>query len=524
VGGPAARRAAMTAETAAPAVRGGWTRDLQFSPAVLLAGVLVLATALRVLALGRAGHVEADETFTVWIARHAWSSLPALLRLTDTHPPGFYVLMKTWIGAVGQAPAAIRLPSVALGVLSVFLTYEVMRRLTAQPTALLGALLVAVSPIQIMVSQQATAYALLTALTLGATLALLEGVQRGGVARWSAYGALAVCLAYTQYLGLLVVAVHGVWVAAYARRAFAPWLVSVIVVAAALVPWAPFLASQVGRVQGVVWYRASGAALNFGDLLGLFAFGGALFGTATYFYPGRVTVLQQAIVLLPFLVGCWLGLRALRAAPRAFALLVLVLGVPIGLGVALGFIRPVFTPRWFAFLSPFYTMVLARGIVAGAEALVAERHRAVAIVTLCLFLYSVPVLERYYSDPKFLSPGWRDVAAFVGTRIRPGDAFVFTTPEAEMRLLYYFPGVSPTLVLTPLAEIFGADRHAAFTSAEVEALAHKYPRVWVVITEPFYPAVRSQLVPPLRNSFRLVDGHAFEGAYVGLFEPRSGSP
>jgi len=134
------------------------------------------------------------------------------------------------------------------------------------------------------------------------------------------------------------------------------------------------------------------------------------------------------------------------------------------------------------------------------------------------------VLERYYSDPKFLSPGWRDVAAFVGTRIRPGDAFVFTTPEAEMRLLYYFPGVSPTLVLTPLAEIFGADRHAAFTSAEVEALAHKYPRVWVVITEPFYPAVRSQLVPPLRNSFRLVDGHAFEGAYVGLFEPRSGSP
>jgi len=155
---------------------------------------------------------------------------------------------------------------------------------------------------------------------------------------------------------------------------------------------------------------------------------------------------------------------------------------------------------------------------------IADRHRAVAVATLCLLLYSVPVLGQYYSNPKFLSPGWEDVAAFVGMRVRPGDAFVFTTPEAEMRLLYYFPGVSPTLVLTPLAEIFGADRHAVFTSAEVEALAHKYPRVWVVITEPFYPAVKSQLVPPLRTSFRLVDGHAFQVGYVGLFAPKSASP
>ena len=408
----------------------------------------------------------------------------------------------------------LRLPSVCFGVASVWLTFALMRRIAAAPVALLAAFLAAVAPIGIMVSEQAMPYALLTALALGATLALVSAAERSTALRWAGYAALVAALAYTQYLGLLLVAAHGIWIARYHRPGLRPWGAAVLGAAVAFAPWAPSIAAQSAQIVGGQWYRTSGAALNLGDLLGLFAFGGGLFGSATYFYPGRVTLIEQAIILLPFLAAFALGLWALGGDRPARGLLLLVLAVPIGLGIAVGFFRPAFAPRWFVFLQPFWAMVVARGLAAGADLLVAERHRAVAGLTAFLLLYGGPVLSGYYGTQP---AGWRSVAVAIRPLVRPGDAFVFLTPEAEMRLLYYFPGDWPAVELTPLGEIFRSDRHAALTRAQIEALAHRYPRVWVVVMAPFYPSVRAELAPALRSAFHLVAGQAFPLAFVGLY-------
>ncbi len=510
-------RAAVSGAADPAAGRAGLARDVPLTPAVQLGGILVLAAVLRLFALDRANYVEADETFTVWVAQHGWSAIVPLLRLTDTHPPGFYVLMKAWISIAGHDPVALRLPAVAFGVASVWLTFLLMRRLAATPVALLAALLVAVAPLEIMVSQQAMAYGLLTVLALGATLALVSAAERSTVGRWAAYAALAACLAYTQYLGILLVAAHGIWIWRYHPAVLRPWGGAVLAAAVAFAPWVPSIAAQSAQVVGGQWYRTHGAVLNFGDLLGLFAFGGGLFGSATYFSPGQVTLLEQAIILLPFLGALALGLRATDDAGRpSRGLLALVLGVPIGIGLVFGFFRPVFAPRWFVFLAPFYAMVVARGISAGADLLMAERHRVVAWLTVFLLLYSVPVLSGYYrSQPP---EGWLTVTEAVRPQVEPGDAFIFLTPEAEMRLLYYFPGNwPPNVVLTPVGEIFRSDRHAALTPAQIEALAHQYRRVWIVLTAPFYSSVRNELGPAIRASFHPIAGRAFQIAFVALY-------
>src|SRR5207302_838876 len=103
-------------------------------------------------------------------------------------------------------------------------TYALARRVASDPVSLLSAILVAVSPFQIMAGQEARMYPLLGALVLAATLALTEAVARGGAVRWLIYAALVTLTAGTDYLGLLVLAAHGVWIACCERRFLGRWL------------------------------------------------------------------------------------------------------------------------------------------------------------------------------------------------------------------------------------------------------------------------------------------------------------
>lgn len=87
-----------------------------------------------------------------------------------------------------------------------------------------------------------------------------------------------------------------------------------------------------------------------------------------------------------------------------------------------------------------------------------------------------------------------------------------------MRLLYYFPGAwPPSVVLTPVDEIFRSDRHAALTPEQIAALAQRYPRVWIILTPPFYSSVREELGPAVRTTFHQVAGRAFQIAFVALY-------
>ena len=497
-----------------------WTEALSRQPAVLVAAVIALGAALRFACLSQ-NSIWADEAYVAWLTRFGWRDLLSIVRASDAHPPLYYLLVKAWVGVAGTGEVALRVPSACASTLSIPLTYALMRRLFPAPAGLLAALLVSVSPLEVMAGQEARMYPLLGVLTLASTLALLLSIETGK-ARWRiGYAALGTLMLYTHYLGALVLIAHGCWVAVYERPRIAGWAAGLAVIGLLFSPWLPSCWHQITHVHGYAAYRETATYLDPGDLLGLFAFGGSLFGMSSYFFPGSVGLGRQLIATLPFIAVPAAAFLAARRDARGLMLLGLPLLVTLGLMFAVTLVRPMFYPRWFSYLLPFYAAFLALGIVELA-ARGRSYHRAVAAtLTIGLLLYSVPVLQHYYTDPAFRPYRWRAAAALVEKYARPEDFFLFSNAAAERSLSYYYRQPHPSLTVDVMGDARSTGRPLPLTPDQATELSLRYPHVWLVTTLPFKAPMAEDLRQALGGAFRVVGGRDFAGVWVHLLEAKS---
>jgi mannosyltransferase len=504
---------------ACPPLSGAQVRSIINLP---LLAIIVVASGLRFALLGEHS-IWADEAFVVWATRFEWKDLLSVLARSDAHPPLYYILMKAWVSVAGTGEVALRTPSACFGSLSVILTYALARRVASESVGLLSALLVAVSPFAIMAGQEARMYPLLSALAVGSTLALAASVERGSAVRWAIYVLLATLMAYTHYLGLLVLLAHGLWVAIFERASFRVWLGGMLTAALLYGPWFFALATriadvaQLGRsVNSVVPYMTPD------DLLALFAFGGSLFGTATYFGAGTSSAIDHALVLLPFVVTLAWGVASLRTQRSTLGLIGLPLAVTIGVTAPISLWKPLFYPRVSSFLIPFYAVLLAQGIREAAQRIGRHRSHAAVLLTAGLLAYSVPVLANYYFDPGARAYQWRAAARWVAGEARTGDFFLYVGRSSEDSFTYYFHHPYPSRTLN-----LRRDPHPTFNPVTAQHLAAQYQRVWVVMSTPFspnHPAVRRQLLPALESAFQSAGGREFNRTWVYLLVPRRAVP
>ena len=490
------------------------------APGAALAGIIAVAAVLRFSLLGQ-NSLWFDEAWMAWIGQQRWQDIVPLLAAGDAHPPLSYFLMKAWIGIAGDGESALRFLSACCSVLSVALTYALARRVSTAPVGLLSAFVVGVSPFAVMAGQDARMYALLGTLALASTLALVACCERGGVLRWGGYVLLAAATIYTHYFGGLVILAHGIWVAWYERPHLAPWLLAMGGVASLYLPWAPSLWHQIANENGWPWYRRGAFVLHPGDLLGLMAFGGSLFGMGSYFFPGTVGPAGQVLILLPFLVTLWRGAASWMSDRRSLALVGLPFVVTGVATASASFARVlIFYPRWFSFLLPFYAVLLARGLEDIAGRWQGRRGEALALLTAGLLAFGVPVLDRYYFDPGFRPYPWRAAADLVRREGRPGDFLLFVNGSAEIAFTYYFREPHPSLALTPVEAAEGADRDPAFTGIQARALAKRYRRLWIIATVPFTPDQMERLRSRLEQVYQAVGARIYPGIWVHLLEAR----
>jgi hypothetical protein len=173
----------------------------------LLLALVLVATLLRLPLLDR----------PVWFDEACMSSqrigtTPQLLATlyTDIHPPLFVAFMHLWNLLFGDSEITLRLPALISGVLCIPLTYWVGYRLVGRGTALLAALLLALSPVHIWYCTEARMYAPMIATTLfafGCVDRLTdEHAGSGKLLFWSHLINVAVMLALHYYLAVVVVA------------------------------------------------------------------------------------------------------------------------------------------------------------------------------------------------------------------------------------------------------------------------------------------------------------------------------
>lgn len=217
-------------------------------------GLFILALAVRLWSLGGQS-LWVDEVLQFNISRQPLSQMvQAIAGGADNSPPVYHTILHYVIAAGGTSEWALRLPSAVFGSISVLLLYVLARQLGHTRGALLGGLLLAVSPLHLWYSQEARMYSLMVMLVLGQTVLLLRALRHPSWLPWAGYCVLTVLALYSYPYVLLSCLGQGCWLAfdqQRRRQALRPWLLTTGLASLSFVPWLMTLSHREGLVAGL---------------------------------------------------------------------------------------------------------------------------------------------------------------------------------------------------------------------------------------------------------------------------------
>jgi 4-amino-4-deoxy-L-arabinose transferase-like glycosyltransferase len=161
------------------------------------------------------------------------------VKLSDTNPPLYYLLLGGWLGAAGTSDAALRLFSVAAALACFPLVFWIGRSLGGSTTALAAAALFAFSPPALYYASEGRMYALGWLLGLGLVATTLELARRGPspllLALWVASAASG---SLVHYFFVFLEVACASWLLLHPGRLARRWTLAAAALAAALaLPW-----------------------------------------------------------------------------------------------------------------------------------------------------------------------------------------------------------------------------------------------------------------------------------------------
>ena len=518
---------------------------------VLLLVVLAIAAETRFLGLADRS-LWFDEAYSVSVTHGSLLQLLWSVRLFDTHPPLYYSLLKGWTLLFGSGEIAVRSLSAVFGVLTVPLLYGFARRMADREVALAGAALLAGSAFAARAAQEARMYPLLGLLALGSWASLrlaLEADRRPIEARsgaevseewdtgwqprarsWIAYVVTTALMLYTHYFGFLVFASQVLYLAPRLRRDRRTVIATGLALAGVLLlflPWAPAFVHQAMSGRGWPTFRPSVGPAAVVEMLGLFSFGGELFGAAGYFHVAHLPHWMILVLTLPFLALVGTGLYALRGE-RAWCL-ACYWAAPLAAVIAVSQRTNIFYPRYFSFLAPAWALLMAAGVDLVARSLPHLPRlrplspRAIAIgVVIAVLAANAPVINGYSWEGND-TYNWRAAAQLVTAEAAPNDYLLYVPGFAQTPFEYYYKGSMERRPLWPVENFLMVrvkmKPDPALGASWVLGLATAHPRLWIVATVPLPNSAYLRLRNLLASGFggaRQWDFH-----YVYVYELRS---
>ena len=212
-----------------------------------LACILLLAAVLRLLVIGTQPFWY-DEVYTNIVSQ---MPIARLIEATagDVHPPTWYLIERAFISVLGDGEFAMRLPSMLLGLICVWLTWKMMGLLGLKNLAAPASLMMAVAPTELYYSNEARMYTLMGAAVLVSTLGALGRkplLLAGGVA----------ALLFSHNLGVIYMPTLVVMTLVVSKR-----LQSLLPIAIGSLPWIAWLpelaqqANNIGSLGNGYWIQ-----------------------------------------------------------------------------------------------------------------------------------------------------------------------------------------------------------------------------------------------------------------------------
>ena len=458
--------------------------------------ILCVALMARAINLGTLS-LWNDELFSRYYAdlfglKYLWTA--GMLR--ESSPPLYYMLIEGWMRLFGTSEVALRSLSLAASVLSLPLVYAIGKELFDRKCGLLAALVFALSPMQIDYAQEARTYALLL-LPICTVLWALAKFMRGD-ARYRVlliYAACAVIAIYCHATAVFFVAACNLVALAWLltermidrRTALVRWLGVNLIVGLLSIPELAAMLTQSSGGNGLNWITPfrPGAIVH---MLSTLATGRA----TPYRWPG----VELTLVLLACLGIC---LLAIRPRPRAFALLIAVPAIFVGLMVAASLAQPIFIDRVFLWLG------VPLAVALGAALGIPNRLRPLLLV-LTLLTGAVG-LGYHYTEAR--KEPWSKLVQRVGSDLASADHVVVAPLTGPTGFAYYDPAL-PNLEMWSTGET-GMVEHddmpqrlgvPLISRDELLRDIRSGQSAWLILRQPDLPRVDTllaQLPPPRRN-------------------------
>lgn len=493
--------------------------------------LLLTGAALRLWQFGFNRSLWLDEAYLAasFVDRDLSQLLLEPLSNNQAAPLGFIVLVKLLTMVFGVHDWVLRLPALAAGLLTLWVSLELARKLFSAPTAQAAFLgLIALSPVLVFYSSEFKQYALdVLATTLLVWLAVRTDLEhwKRDTTRLALAGALAIWFSHAS-LFVLAGAGTALWIEAARHRHRAAWLavslMGLIWVTSFLMNHAIALRSLTGNpnLQGFWffayaplppsslaewrWYVTSALGLVH---LSLRHMGVAHHGEV----PGWFDSMNWVLLLLTLLGSLAMANRSSRAAAIGLVTLLSVL-------VASSLELYPFRSRLILFLAPWVHLGLASLVQSTHDCRRIPRPRAVArALTACLLLIpglpSLKAVLRPHNDQD-IKGALQQVVPY----LKPGDGFLVDSMTHKAFSFYARDrGLTgaPLLLFRPTIN----QAHDAFASVRRLCTEHTMQRSWVIITHRHrdrmaYLDHLSSVAPPLSQW----EGN---GAVVRLYDFRS---
>lgn len=418
-----------------------WIR--YFRKPLPIAIIVALGSALRLFPIRS---IWLDEAISVQQARLPYWQMIYQLRSFDVHPPIWASVLWLDVRLFGFGPLAVRLPSLALGIASIPLTYLVGRELFDRRAGIVAALFVAASPIAVWYSGEARMYSIYIFLSLLALLAQAKIINCARSWYWLLFIVSSAALFYTHYFSIFqIVAQHLIFIGLIltalhrkqplARRLAVPWLLSGLATVLLVLPLLPYLASQTLSPPGPVSGTGGKSAISLYGVLANLVWAG-------WGYHSDDVMLHATALWPAAMLGVLLLLGKGRS--RSTILLGTLVMVPLLSVYALGsLVSPtVFELRYFISILPPALLLAARAATSWLSGKWAMNIAVSAIVASMLVALGDEQFDA--SNPRLYD--YRGAFDVIRSEAHPGDTLIYAPAFLAPVISYYRPGLTPVAV------------------------------------------------------------------------------
>lgn len=452
-----------------------------------------------------------DESFSGLLIKYDFNEMIARIKM-DVHPPFYYILLRGWDLFFGNSLFSLRLFSVFFSTLAIASLFIFIKQAFKNISlALFSSLIFALSYFQIQYAMEARMYSLGTFLIIISSYFFLKAIETRKWNWWLLY-AIAISLGiYTHYFLSLWIFAQALcliyiiykderlnianW---FKNRNFQLGLGSYILVAISYIPWIGTFIKQNAQVQQDYWIPP----INIWSIPNTFAkmTGGGIVDPEKYWYVLVFLMIMIFSVLFLFL-------RKIQAKEKW--LITFLLFLPFLLTIILSLKRSLYIDRYFIFGFPFYSALLAGGILSIQKIWV---KKILIIITLLGASVTFPLhWNKIHAEKK---PGMAGAAAYLNQEFIPnekifsGSSFVYFTFKYYNRTnslpRLYSPGFMPHYSGTAL--LSSEDIIIDFNQ-EVE----KDDTIWMINTTGF-----GNYQPTVPDNWIKEDEKGFEDSYSYL--------